>query len=65
LCYDRKFFLDALPMSQSSEAVSVMSDLMVRGDVTEVDIWLTALAFIPNPSEDMLNSLKVCEINIF
>nr|KAG5709527.1 hypothetical protein BaRGS_001577 [Batillaria attramentaria] len=56
----KKFFLDALPMAGTSQAVSLMTQLMVSEDISgvELDLWLTALAFIPEPSDDMLRAAK-------
>ena len=55
--------MDALPMASSSGAVDQMTEMMLAGDVTgmEVDIWLASLAFIPQPTADMIQSVTVCD----
>ena len=57
----RKFFMDALPMAGSSGTVDQMMEMMLAGDVTgmEVDMWLASLAFIPEPTADMIQSVTV------
>ena len=53
--------MDALPMAGSSGAVDQMTEMMLAGDVTgmEVDMWLASLAFIPQPTADMIQSVTV------
>lgn len=57
----RKFFTDTLPMAGTSQSVAMMKELMIRGDVTgnDVSLWLMLLAFIKEPTSDMLTSVKV------
>jgi len=39
-----------------------MRSLITSGHATdkEIDVWLTSLAFIKNPTRDMMTQLKVC-----
>jgi len=62
----RQFYRDALPLIGTSASVSVMRSLMTSQQATskETDIWLTSLAFIKNPTRDMMTELKVCELRI-
>lgn len=48
-------------MAGTSQSVAMMKELMIRGDVTgnEVSLWLMLLAFIKEPTSDMLTSVKV------
>jgi hypothetical protein len=57
----RKFFLDAIPMSGSRETLKLMVQLLVSEQVTglDADMWMTTLAFVQNPSIDMLADVKV------
>jgi hypothetical protein len=58
--YFRKFFHDAVPMVGTPASVSLISELInqrhIRG--IEADMWVTSLAFIQNPSKEMLVSVK-------
>lgn len=56
----RKFFLDALPMAATGAALRVMADLLISSEVkdTQATFWLTSLAFVPNPTKDMLAAVK-------
>jgi len=62
----RQFYRDALPMIGTTASVSVMRSLIASQQVTdrEIDIWLTSLAFIKNPTRDMMRELKVCHLDI-
>ncbi|XP_064626174.1 apolipophorins-like [Lineus longissimus] len=56
----KKFFHDAVPMAGTPASVSLISELVnqrhVRG--TEADMWVSSLAFIQNPTKEMLESVK-------
>ncbi|XP_070194611.1 uncharacterized protein [Littorina saxatilis] len=56
----KKFFLDALPMAGSSATVDMMKELLVNGDITgmEADLWIASLAFIPQPTAEMIESAQ-------
>ncbi|KAL8584622.1 hypothetical protein ACOMHN_002351 [Nucella lapillus] len=56
----KKFFLDALPMAGSSAAVDLMKDLMTSEEVSglQTDIYLASLAFIPEPTAQMIESVQ-------
>lgn len=56
-----KFFLDAIPMSGTIDSLRLMVQLLTSGQVTgiEADMWMTSLAFIQNPSKEMLAEVKV------
>ena len=60
-CEFRKFFLDAVPMTSTSEGIHFMTQLITTSVVTGVkaDMWMTTLAFIQNPTLEMLNIVKV------
>ena len=62
----RQFYHDALPLIGTSASVSLMRSLIASQQTTskENDIWLTSLAFIKNPTRDLMRELKVCNINI-
>jgi len=51
-----KTFHDVLPLAGTTPAVSVMKDILLAGEIagTEEEMWKTALAFIPNPTEEMI-----------
>jgi hypothetical protein len=51
---------DALPVLGTSASVALMHDLISNQRVTdsERDVWLTSLAFIKNPTKEMLRELK-------
>jgi len=53
------FFNDALPVLQTAAAVSVIRDVISRGQVTpkQKDTLMTSLAFIKNPTTDMMKEL--------
>ncbi|XP_052255844.1 uncharacterized protein LOC127861416 isoform X2 [Dreissena polymorpha] len=55
-----KFFLDAVPMTGTSEGIQFMTQLITTSVVTgvEADMWMTTLAFIQNPNLEMLNIVK-------
>ena len=59
--FNRKFFLDALPMMGNEASLKMMTRLISNKDVTgmEADMWLTTLSFIKDPTKDMLNDVKV------
>ncbi|XP_041357420.1 apolipophorins-like [Gigantopelta aegis] len=56
----RKFFLDAIPMAGTTDAVEIMKQMLTTNMVTgvEVDMWLTSLAFIQHPTKEMLVAVK-------
>ncbi|XP_037094876.1 LOW QUALITY PROTEIN: uncharacterized protein LOC119114923 [Pollicipes pollicipes] len=55
----RRYFIDALPLAGTASAMSVMGDLMSRRAVPEeaADRWMTALAFVHEPSLEMVAAL--------
>ena len=62
----RQFYHDALPLIGTTASVSVMRSLIASQQTTskENDIWLTSLAFIKNPTRDMMRELKVRNIDV-
>ena len=52
--------LDAIPMAGTSSSVQILKELLLSKDVTglEADMWLTSLAFIQNPTREMLEEVK-------
>ena len=63
----RQFYRDALPLIGTAASVSVMRILIASQQATdkEIDVWLTSLAFVKNPTRDMMRELKVCNLGIF
>ena len=61
----RQFYRDALPLIGTTASVSVMRILIASQQATskEIDVWLTSLAFIKNPTRDMMRELKVCNLD--
>ncbi|XP_052777718.1 uncharacterized protein LOC128215025 [Mya arenaria] len=55
-----KFFMDAVPMTGTTESVKFMTQLITSGDVSgiEAEMWMTSLAFLQQPSVAMLNEVK-------
>jgi len=62
----RQFYRDALPLIGTTASVSVIRSLIASHQATskEIDVWLTSLAFIKNPTRDMMRELKVCTTTI-
>ncbi|CAH1773813.1 unnamed protein product [Owenia fusiformis] len=56
----RKYFFDALPMAGSSASIKLMKTLLITGEVTglEADAWLTVMAFVQNPTQEMIDELQ-------
>jgi len=54
--FGKKTFHDVLPLAGTPAAVSVMKDILLAGaiDGVEADMWKSALAFIPNPNEEII-----------
>lgn len=48
-------------MAGSSATVDMMKELLVNGDITgmEADLWIASLAFIPQPTAEMIESAQV------
>ena len=59
----RKFFYDAIPLIGTESSVSLIRDVINSNDVDEatVDMWLTSLAMIPEPNEQMIEEAQVSE----
>jgi len=55
------FFNDALPVLQTAASVAVIREAISRGQVSprQKDILLTSLAFIKNPTTDMMRELNM------
>lgn len=55
-----KFYRDALPLLGTTAAVSTMRQLISDNQATEkeIDVWMSAIAFIKNPTTEMLKELK-------
>ncbi|XP_067678851.1 uncharacterized protein [Haliotis asinina] len=56
----KKFFIDAIPMIGSVDAIKMMRELMTTKDVddTQADMWLTSLAFIQHPTVEMITEVQ-------
>lgn len=63
---DRKFFLDAVPMTGTPASVTMLTKMITENEVTgiEADMWMTTLAFIPSPSKDMIREVMVRLANV-
>lgn len=63
---DRKFFLDAVPMTGTPASVAMLTKMITDNEVTgiEADMWMTTLAFIPSPSKDMIREVLVRLANV-
>jgi hypothetical protein len=61
LFYDRKFLLDAMPLIRTADGVSVMTYLFKSDEITstQMDSFLTSLAFQKKPTLDMVSSVLV------
>jgi len=57
----RLYFRDALPVLGTTGGVVMMRDLMAEGKATDVETerWLTSMAFISNPTPDMMKEIQV------
>ncbi|KAH9496816.1 hypothetical protein Btru_010355 [Bulinus truncatus] len=55
----KKFFMDALPMVETSGSVEVMVQMLLSGDVSssQADFWLNTLHFVRKPTSDMIKQL--------
>lgn len=55
-----KYFRDALPVVATTGSVTLMRDLINGRQTTdtETDVWLTSIAFIKNPTKDLIRELK-------
>nr|KAI8754502.1 apolipophorins-like isoform X1 [Biomphalaria glabrata] len=55
----KKFFLDALPMVETSASIEVMGQMLVSEDVSgsQADYWLNSLHFVRKPTSDMISQL--------
>ncbi|XP_048255783.1 apolipophorins-like [Haliotis rufescens] len=56
----KKFFIDAIPMIGSVDAIKMMRELMTAKDVdsNQADMWLTSLAFIQHPTVEMITEIQ-------
>nr|CAI5855622.1 unnamed protein product [Callosobruchus analis] len=55
----KKQFISALPYVRSGASVTLMKDLILAGSIPESTIngWMISIAFIPSPSEDMMEAV--------
>lgn len=55
-----KFYRDALPVLGTTASVSTMRQLIRDNQATEkeIDVWMSAIAFIKSPTKEMLKELK-------
>ncbi|XP_023229314.1 uncharacterized protein LOC111629660 [Centruroides sculpturatus] len=55
----RKFFTDAVATIGTTASVKLMKEMIERNEVasSEAEFWMTSLAFITNPTSDMINTL--------
>lgn len=53
--------MDAIPMLGTQASLRMITRLISTKEVTgvEANLWLTTLAFIKDPTKDMLNEVKV------
>lgn len=56
----RQFFLDALPVVSTPAAIELMKELVLGRKISpiESELWLTSLAFVQEPKNEMLESLR-------
>lgn len=56
----RKFFRDALPVTATGASLMMMSDLLGSEKIADAQVtfWLTSLAFVPNPTKDLVSGLQ-------
>ena len=52
----KRYFVDALPLAGSAPALAMMRDMILNGRVNEetTDRWMTSLAFVHDPSVEMV-----------
>lgn len=52
---------DAIPVIGSSASLVLIRDLIMAGDVNnaDADTWITSMAFVANPTRNMLAEVKV------
>jgi len=62
----RKMLLDALPLVNSAPSMILMQEMMHADRVSEdqIDAWLQNVAFIKNPTENMISALAVNSIHM-
>lgn len=55
----KKFFHDAIPSVSTASSASLMRELIQNNEVStqDADTWLTSLAFIAQPSSDMIREI--------
>ncbi|XP_041360319.1 uncharacterized protein LOC121376501 [Gigantopelta aegis] len=56
----RKFFVDAIPMVGTSASLRLMRQMILSQavDTNQANMWLTSLAFIQNPTREMLEEIE-------
>lgn len=61
MCVCRKFYRDALPLLGTTASVASMRQLIRDRQATEdeIEVWMTAVAFVKNPTKEMIKELKV------
>jgi hypothetical protein len=59
LCHSRKYFRDAIPNVGTAASLTLIRKLISQGRVEagEAALWLTHLAFVPQPSREMLSAV--------
>jgi len=55
----KKFFHDAIPSVSTAASASLMRELIINNEISkeDVDTWLTSLAFVAQPSSDMIREV--------
>nr|CAH7759079.1 unnamed protein product [Callosobruchus chinensis] len=55
----KKQFISALPYVRSGASVTLMKDIILTGSIPEgtINEWMISIAFIPSPSEDMMEAV--------
>ena len=59
----RKIFRDALPLLETNGAIGLMRDIISRKEIPSevLDLWMNSLAFIKNPTQEMVHAAGVRE----
>ena len=58
-CCFREFYHDAIPSVSTAASATLMRDLIESGEksVEDADMWLTSLAFVSQPSSEMIRAV--------
>lgn len=64
--FNRRFYVDAIPMVGTGAAVRQITQLIQNNKITGVfaEMWLSSLAFIQHPTKEMISEISVSMIYI-